>query len=93
MLKIAQHTKFKSDSRKLIRSGTFSEKDEKTLFDIIQLLAQGKDLDKKYRDHPLIGNWNKCRECHVKPDLLLIYQVDGDTLKLIRIGSHSQLGL
>lgn len=93
MLKIFQHSKFKSDSKKLIRSGTFNKADEKKLFDVIQDLAQGKKLDKKFKDHPLIGNWKHHRECHIKPDLLLIYRVEDDMLKLIRVGSHSELGL
>jgi mRNA interferase YafQ len=93
LLKIAQHSKFKSDSKKLIRSGKFSKADEKRLFDMIQDLAQEKKLDAKYKDHPLVGNWKNHRECHIKPDLLLIYRIEGNTLKLIRIGSHSELGL
>jgi len=91
LLRIARHSKFKSDSKKLGRSGTFSEDDEENLFKIIQRLAQKKPLDSKYKDHSLTGNWKKHRECHIKPDLLLIYQIDGDVLKLIRIGSHSEL--
>lgn len=93
LLKIAQHTKFKSDSKKLIRSGMFRKADEKRLLDVIQDLAQEKKLDAKFKDHSLIGNWKHYRECHIKPDLLLIYRVENDTLKLIRIGSHSELGL
>jgi mRNA interferase YafQ len=93
LLHIARHSKFKSDSKRLMRSGNFSEADEKKLFDVIKNLAQGKKLDSKYRDHPLTGNWRKHRECHIKPDLLLIYQMEGETLRLIRIGSHSELGL
>jgi mRNA interferase YafQ len=93
LLKIAQHTKFKTDSRKLIRSGHFNKNDQKDLFDIIQQLALGKPLKPKYKDHALTGNWRYHRECHIKPDLLLIYKIEGNTLKLIRIGSHSQLNL
>ncbi len=45
------------------------------------------------RDHALIGNWKDCRDCHIKPDLVLIYRKpDADTLELIRLGSHSELG-
>ena len=91
MLQIVQNSKFKTDSKRLIRSGNFSEADEEKLFDIIRLLAQQKKLESKYRDHPLTGNWKKHRECHIKPDLLLIYQIENNALKLIRIGSHSEL--
>lgn len=58
------------------------------------LLALATDLllDVKYRDHDLSGDWAGYRECHVKPDLLLIYRkVDADTLRLARLGSHSKL--
>lgn len=45
------------------------------------------------RDHALIGNWKDCRDCHIKPDLVLVYRKpDADTLELIRLGSHSALG-
>ena len=49
-------------------------------------------LEQRHRDHGLAGNWNGHRECHLKPDLLLIYKKPGDqTLRLVRMGSHSQL--
>ena len=91
MLKIFQHSKFKSDSRRAIRSGKFSKNDEKELFDIVECLAKGKKIDPKYRDHSLKGNWKGHRECHVKPDLLLLYKTEGNVLKLIRLTSHSKL--
>lgn len=93
MLKIVQHSKFKTDSKKLIRSGRFNKNDQEELFEVIEHLAQEKPLTPKYRDHALIGNWRNHRECHIKPDLLLIYKIEGNILKLIRIGSHSQLNL
>ena len=47
----------------------------------------------KYRDHLLSGEWSGFRDCHVKPDLVLIYEKPGtDTLRLVRLGSHSELG-
>ncbi|MGD1641148.1 type II toxin-antitoxin system YafQ family toxin [Klebsiella pneumoniae] len=46
----------------------------------------------RYRDHDLSGDWAGYRECHIKPDLLLIYRKsDADTLRLARLGSHSEL--
>ncbi len=51
-------------------------------------------LDRRYRDHALSGEWADFRDCHVKPDLVLIYQKpDAGTLRLVRIGSHAKLGL
>jgi mRNA interferase YafQ len=56
-------------------------------------LAQGKQLDEKYRDHDLGGTYKGCRECHIDPDWLLIYETKDDVLVLLlyRLGSHSQL--
>ncbi|MCA3028258.1 MAG: type II toxin-antitoxin system YafQ family toxin [Rhodocyclaceae bacterium] len=64
------------------------------LKDALQLLANDKPLSAKYRDHPLSGEWKDCRDCHIKPDLVLIYRKPNDAhLILIRPGSHSELGL
>jgi mRNA interferase YafQ len=49
-------------------------------------------LAASYHDHSLTGEWTGCRECHIKPDLLLIYKKEGnDKLILARLGSHSEL--
>ncbi|OSM06728.1 putative addiction module toxin, rele/stbe family [Magnetofaba australis IT-1] len=59
---------------------------------ILGALANDQSLAAKFRDHDLGGNWAGYRECHIKPDLLLIYQKPNDnTLKLARLGSHSEL--
>ena len=58
---------------------------------VIKMLQLGEALPEKYVDHPLSGDWNNYRDCHVKPDLVLIYKVDSTSLKLARIGSHSEL--
>ena len=58
---------------------------------IIDHLAQGAALDPKFRDHALKGGYAGCRECHIKPDLLLIYEQTPEELRLIRLGSHSEL--
>jgi mRNA interferase YafQ len=50
-------------------------------------------LAERFRDHPLSGEWAGFRDCHVKPDLVLIYEKpDDETLRLVRLGSHSELG-
>ena len=63
------------------------------LTDIINKLAAGEPLPEKNRDHQLSGDYAGCRECHITPDWLLIYEVDGDELilYLTRTGSHSDL--
>ncbi|MDR3175165.1 MAG: type II toxin-antitoxin system YafQ family toxin [Desulfovibrio sp.] len=56
------------------------------------LLADDKPLPENYRDHALVGDWKGYRECHLKPDLLLIYRTEEpETLKIARRGSHSEL--
>ena len=61
------------------------------------MLAQDQALPVKYRDHALTGQWQDFRDCHIKPDLVLIYQkTDQDgllILSLVRLGSHSELDL
>jgi mRNA interferase YafQ len=59
---------------------------------IAGLLADDKPLPEKHRDHALSGNWKGHRECHLKPDLLLIYKLpDGNTVRFVRMGSHTEL--
>lgn len=67
---------------------------ETLLEPIVDVLQVNEKLTEKFRDHVLTGNWKPCRECHVKPDLLLIYDYpDDETLMLVRLGSHSELKL
>lgn len=65
---------------------------ETVLAEIVNLLADDKPVKEKHRDHALSGNWKNYRECHLKPNLLLIYnKPDSQTLRLVRMGSHSEL--
>jgi len=60
----------------------------------VELLATDSPMPEHYRDHALSGNWQDHRDCHLKPDLVLIYRLpDTETVQLVRLGSHSQLGL
>jgi mRNA interferase YafQ len=60
--------------------------------EIVGYLAEDQSMPEKYRDHTLGGNWKDHRECHLKPDLLLIYKKpDNATLRLVRMESHSEL--
>ena len=59
----------------------------------VELLAADEILPAKYFDHALLGNWVDHCDCHVRPDLLLIYRKYDDALQLVRLGSHSELGL
>lgn len=67
--------------------------DIRLLDNVIDMLRQGQTLDIKYRDHALTGNYERYRECHIKPDWLLIYYIENDilTLTLSDTGSHSDL--
>ncbi|MHB1592324.1 MAG: type II toxin-antitoxin system YafQ family toxin [Sulfuricella sp.] len=61
---------------------------------IVEMLTSDKALDPKYCDHLLSGDWIDHRDCHIKPDLVLIYRKPDDAvLQLVRLGSHSELGL
>ena len=61
---------------------------------MIDFLANDQELDSHYRDHGLVGNWKDHRDCHIKPDLILIYRVqEANALQLVRLGSHSELGI
>ena len=63
------------------------------LTDVIKKLANGETLESKYKDHQLSGNFGFYRECHIQPDWLLIYEIDGEELILLlsRTGTHSDL--
>lgn len=62
------------------------------LRDVIVRLASDAPLDVMHRDHALSGAWKDFRDCHIRPDLVLIYkQIDEDRLLLARLGSHSEL--
>lgn len=60
---------------------------------VVDLLAADAPLPAKYCDHALHNNWEGCRDCHVRPDVVLIYRktVDGLVLMLLRVGSHSEV--
>ncbi len=61
--------------------------------EVVTTLASGKKLSAKYRDHKLTGNLKDFRECHLAPDILLLYQIDDDllVLVLVSVGNHAQL--
>ena len=90
MYRIVPSRQFKKGLKKIVRSGHF---DLSLLNQIINALARGEVLDKKFKDHTLIGRMKGLRECHVKPDLLLVYSIRENELmlQLFRVGSHSDL--
>lgn len=82
-------SKFQKDLKRAQKRGY----DISLLTDIIKKLAAGEKLPEKNRDHNLTGNYSGCRECHITPDWLLIYEIDNGELilYLTRTGSHSDL--
>ena len=61
---------------------------------MVENLVNDVVLEAQFRDHALTGNWKKSRDCHVKLDLVPIYQKpDASTFRLVRLGSHSELGI
>jgi mRNA interferase YafQ len=88
MREIVQASRFKSDLKKLARSGRH---DVNELLAVIEMLAGDKLLPEKYKDHPLSGEWQDHRDCHIRYDWLLIYRLEPDRLILVRSGSHSAL--
>ena len=87
--KIVASNKFKKDVSLAIKRGFNIQ----LLNDAVNALANGEKLEKKYNDHPLIGEYDDFRECHIKPDWLLIYRIDDEELELylFRTGTHSDL--
>ncbi len=93
MWTIEYTTKFKRDYKRESK-GVYKKTLAIDLKLIIQLLEKDVVLPANYYDHALIGDWKDHRDCHIKPDLVLIYRKpDKTTLQLVRIGSHSQLGI
>ncbi len=67
---------------------------ENDFISVLTALATDQPLPEKQRDHALSGDWKDHRDCHLKPDLVLIYRKPDDVrLQLVRLGSHSELGL
>lgn len=89
MLTIKYETTFKKDFKRIVKRGY----NIRLLEEVIEILSNGETLPEKYKDHNLIGNYSDCRECHITPDWLLIYKVNGEELilYLTRTGTHSDL--
>jgi len=88
MYSLEYSSQFKKDFKKVIRMPI---PDIVEIGNIISKLQRGEFLEPKHVDHPLTGNWSDFRDCHIKPDLVLIYRISDGRLQLTRIGSHSEL--
>jgi mRNA interferase YafQ len=93
MREIESTGRFRRDYRREKRGQRGSVLDA-SLETVLELLVADAPLPPRYRDHPLSGDWSGFRDCHVRPDLVLIYEKpDPDTLRLVRLGSHAELGM
>ena len=84
---IFQTSQFKKDFKRIKKRG----KDLSKLKEVVNAIANSETLEGRHRDHALSGNWTGSSDCHIEPDWILIYRVDGDYLFLERTGSHSDL--
>ena len=89
MYQVKFTTTFKKSYKLMKKRGL----DISLLDDVIDKLRQGIPLEEKYKDHSLSGNFDGFRECHIKPDWLLVYLIEDDilTLTLVDTGSHSDI--
>lgn len=91
MRTIERTTAFKRDFKRELK-GSHRKVVETLLRAILEALVDDLPLPVANKDHPLSGEWEQYRDCHVRPDLVLIYRLpDADTLQLVRLGSHSEL--
>lgn len=91
MRTIERSSAFKQDYKRTSK-GIHRKTLDADLIAIIEALVADQPLPQRYRDHDLSGNWLGYRECHIKPDLLLIYRKENsDILRLTRLGAHSNL--
>lgn len=87
LLKYSSHFKkdlkhYKNDKKILLELEAF-----------LDILIEGKTIPDKYQQHQLIGEFKDCFECHIKPDVLLVYKIEKEELiiLLLRVGSHSNI--
>jgi mRNA interferase YafQ len=88
MYSLEYSTQFKKDFKKITKRPI---QEIVEVGRVISMLQRGEPLSEKHVDHPLVGNWQGFRDCHVMPDLVLIYRLNDGVLQLARIGSHSEL--
>lgn len=93
MRRIELTTQFKRDYKREAK-GRYGANFDAGMKPILEASANGQALEARHRDHALTGEWKDHRDCHVKPDLVLIYRKpDASTLQLVRLGSHAELSL
>jgi len=93
MRTIRRTARFKKDYKREVK-GRHRATLDADLVAVVSLLASDAPLPDRNHDHALTGNWADCRDCHLRPDLVLIYRKpEASILELVRLGSHSELSL
>ena len=93
MRTVRRTAQFRRDFKSVKRSTHGCHLDA-TLLETLELLAADVALPSRYVDHPMKGQYSDCRDCHLRPDLVLVYRKRGnDILELIRIGTHARLAI
>ncbi|MCD8120819.1 MAG: type II toxin-antitoxin system YafQ family toxin [Clostridiales bacterium] len=87
MLNLNASTKYKKDYKLCVKRGY----DLSLINAVINTLRIPAPLPSQNRDHQLSGNYKGCQECHISPDWLLVYRVEGNDLYLVRTGTHADL--
>lgn len=92
MYEIKTTARFRKDLKAIAKD---KNKNMQILKTVVDTLAAGQPLPAKYRDHALSGSLSRCRECHLQPDWLLLYEIRANimVLALVRTGSHAKLEL
>lgn len=93
MRTISRTNRFKKDYKREAK-GQHRETLDVDLLAVLSLLVADSPLPERFHDHALTGEWIDHRDCHVRPDLVLIYRTpDAESLELVRLRSHSELSL
>ena len=87
MLEVKYTNIFKKEIKLAEKRGKNLDK----LTEVVELLAAGKKVNPRYRDHGLIGNYCHRRECHIEPNWLLVYKIEDEIITFERTGTHSDL--
>ena len=93
MRTIRRTSAFKRDYKRE-KKGRHGKTLDTALAEVVTMLVADQVLPRRYRDHSLVGDWRDHRDCHIRPDLILLYRKpDVEHLDLVRLGSHGELGL
>ncbi len=87
MLQLSPTNAYKRDFKKIASELMASAE----YIEVMYCLMHQLPLAEKYKDHPLQGELQGFRDCHIKPDLVLIYAIENNLIRLVRLGSHSEL--